>query len=367
MTQNQERHVLFLERNKLSWYVESTGEVFSVEISTDIMKDLEIVDHEKFKKLLASIVEKKQPSPGKIVLVVASSILFSFEISDDPAVDISDEIDKFSESIPFTNAYVKDISVGKQRFGVGLNRDLYEPLLTYFTQQNFEVTTLVPQILVQDYLSNGFTSESGASILGQVQKLEQQDFLEPDKKKSKFTITSTPEEGSSSKRAWILGVVFTLLLIVLGFFVYKMMKENEAVAPVVVPPSIEEVVESEDVIPEEIAEDSTATTAAEFIDNLVASESAEFLFDVPIVVLNGSAVAGYASEVKKILDDAGYKNVTADNYSGSEKSTVLLISSDVEPVVRASVLTVLKEADLSPQIRVVKGAQIPIQLILAEN
>lgn len=367
MAKESVTYVLLLDKDSLTWFVSTTGEVFSIELDNSVLNEMEIVDPEKLHKILAAVVENKALTPGPIIMIIASSIFFTFELSSDPTVSIADQLTDFAQHSPFTSVFTKDISIGKEKYGICLNRELYENLLSSFSKFNFTFETLVPDLLVKSELAGGFTAEFGNSVIKMQNKLEQQDLLEPDKKRSAISSLKIEKEGGSKKRTFLLASVFVILIVTLVLMYLRMQKQNEVLfSP---PPAPQEAVISEDSEPEEI-EAYQASSAAELLEDLSASASAEpeLLQEQTVMVSNASSTSGLASTVAEELEELGFSNVQSENYTGvTVVESQVIINQEVPPEVRAYLLQSLTERDIEPEIKVVSDTEFDIQLILVSE
>jgi hypothetical protein len=78
------------------------------------------------------------------------------------------------------------------------------------------------------------------------------------------------------------------------------------------------------------------------------SETATVQFDAKIAVLNGSGISGLAAKNQKVLEDAGFTDVAADNLSGSKPSAnVVVYTSDELEATAQEVATQLGISEIS--------------------
>lgn len=360
-------YVLFLDKDTLTWFVSTTGEVFSIQLDNTVLHEMEIVDPDKLHKILAAVVENKKLSPGSIIMIMASSIFFTFELSNDPTISVAEQLTDFAQHSPFTSVFTKDISIGKEKYGICLNRELYENLLSSFSKLDFTFETLVPDLLVKAELAGGFTAEFGNTIIKMKKKLEQQDLLEPDKKRSAISSLKIEKEGGSKKRTFMLGSVFLLLIFTLVFMYLRMQKQNEVLFTP--PPAPQSASVPEDTEPEEIAS-SQASSAAELVEVLSASASADpvLLQQQTVMVSNASSTSGLASTVAEELEELGFLDVQSENYTGvTITEPQMLINQEVPPEVRTYLLKSLTEKGIEPEINIVSDTQYDIQLILVSE
>ena len=230
--------VCYFQRSRLSIYIPAHKEVATLDFPPTILADITVVDQEQFKKAITKLLAQYKVEAGPVLVVLASDVCFVQEIVQDEAKEKkpTDEVVKeLRLSMPFTNVFVRIIRQGKKQTVLALNREFYEPLLDVFTQQSFEVTTLIPEMILSQSLGEtGLSAEIALQLTAAVDKLEEFDLLETeDKPKLITTSAQTPED---KKRTLLLASIFavlTLLLVAVWWWTNRSAPEVAPVVPVI--------------------------------------------------------------------------------------------------------------------------------------
>lgn len=358
--------VLYLEKSKLSFYVGLTGQTFSVDLPPEIMSDMELKDSLKLKKLLKNVIESQELSPTTVIIVLAPSVYFTFELSEDPAESIEDQLESHKAQIPFTSPFVKDIKLDtNKRLAIGLNRDMYEPLITFLNSFSFDVTTLVPAHVVPGAIAeSGLTPAVGRDIISAYNKLEQSDFLEPSIRRKKIITSRNDQEPSQRNRVFVLAGVFLLLILILGYFVWRMMNENASLnAPKLsVQTELPQVVSEQEEL-QEMTEESSSSLSAELneiVPDQLSTSEAQLLRDsLTVKILNGSGESGQANAIRDVFLSRGYSKISTGNAGTIKTSTTIItVSKEVPPILRTEIEEIISDFSASITLKeVANGAE----------
>ena len=215
ITKKKKPHlVCYFQRSRLSVFLPDRGEVATLDFPPTILADVTVVDQEQFKKTITKLLAQYNIEPSPVLVVLGKNSCFVTEIAADDKRTNEEVMAELRMSMPYTNVFVRIIHQGKKKSVLALNREFYEPLLDVFTQQNFEVTTLIPELILSQSLEEtGLTPEAALELAAAVPKLEEFDLLEVvDKPKLITTTAQTPED---KKRTIILVSVFVVLILLL--------------------------------------------------------------------------------------------------------------------------------------------------------
>lgn len=273
----------YFQRSRFSLYMPGSNQVAALDFPPTIVADLTVVDTDQFRKAITKLLAQYKLEPGPVLIVLATDVCFVQEIpaevkKGEPTPQ--DIVKDLRSSMPFANVFARQLQLGKRQLAIGLNREFYEPLLAAFHEEGFEVTTLIPEIVLTTPLATtGLTPELAAGLTAAVDKLEAFDLLESAEKPKMITTTAqTPED---KKRTLLLVGVFaflTLLLIGVWWWTNSAEPDQPVIVPVV-PVTIEEPSELQ-LEPVVAISDPADSTASALLDESatqaaeIASESA---------------------------------------------------------------------------------------------
>lgn len=229
--------VCYFQRSRLSVYIPVLKEVATLDFPPTILADVTVVDQEQFRKAITKLLAQYKVDPGPVLVVLAADVCFVQEVAPEDTKDKKPDEEILTElrsSMPFSNVFARIIRMGKRQLAVALNREFYEPLLAIFREEGFEVTTLIPEsILDQPVATTGLTPELAVQLALTVDKLEAYDLLEAHAKPQLIsTGVQTPAE---KKRTVVLVGVFMFLMLVLVGVWWWVHKSTVPVQPIVPP------------------------------------------------------------------------------------------------------------------------------------
>lgn len=273
----------YFQRSRFSLYMPGSNQVAALDFPPTILNDLTVVDTEQFRKAITKLLAQYNLDEGPVLIVLATDVCFIQEVPSEQKKGEptpQDIVKELRSSMPFANVFARLLQLGKRQLAIGLNREFYEPLLAAFHEEGFEVTTLIPEVVLTTPLTTtGLTPELALGLSAAVDKLEAFDLLESSEKPKMITTSAqTPED---KKRTLLLVGVFvflTLLLVGVWWWTNRSQPNKPTVVPVV-PVTIEEpsglVLEPVTAVPDPLVStasallDESATPAA-----AIASESA---------------------------------------------------------------------------------------------
>ncbi|OGG12525.1 hypothetical protein A3D77_01165 [Candidatus Gottesmanbacteria bacterium RIFCSPHIGHO2_02_FULL_39_11] len=230
--------ILYISKDKFDLWGQSFSQVLSFVFPLDLVRDLEVINHEGLIISVQSFIERNKIPPLKIVIVLSDTICFEKEVPENGnPFEREDILNSFADMVPFDRVSRKILKIeGKQRI-IGTNKILWDTIRESFTNQGSVIPAVVPSsaLSIPDILSN-FNPKYARVAFTKAENLREANFFE-----------NTGETGglspSSSKpvnhtREIILGGVFLLLLIILVVLIIVMKPFSPSNEPEI-PPSTE--------------------------------------------------------------------------------------------------------------------------------
>ncbi|MCB9812977.1 MAG: LytR C-terminal domain-containing protein [Pseudomonadales bacterium] len=344
---NKSSHqIIFIYKNKLFFCHPEKKESLEFPLSSDIIKDLTIIDEAKLKKSLESFLSKTQITDNETLIILNKNTYFRTTI-ESPELNPENNkviIDQFSDLVPFDDIFVKQFNLHKKLEVVAINREFYEPILSVLQKLKFNITMILPDLVVKDYIGEAScTPEENSALLKVLNKLGQYDLLGSGHiLLSKTKIDLAPIKAEN-KRLYILVGLFAILIIMLvGVIIFN---SNRTYGPPIIdkiPPELETIIETKK--PSIASDSSQASNSGELSEGISSSSSALLDLDqYTLRVLNGSGISGQANVVKSDLQKAGFKNIDIGNAQKiSSNKTQILLNPKLPSEVRALLLNVLE-------------------------
>ena len=236
--------VLLITRTQMSVYVEDMTTVPVLTFPPDVVRDLDVVNHEALKKHIEAFVTQHQVPTANFSAVLANQTLFSRQVvATDPAQKKVDE-EKYLNTIPFENPAVTHVALGQNTYIVVANKGLFDPIDKAFEKIGSDIVLALPEFLFPKELglSQGLSVQSAELLLKKAPEFKDSNFIR------KQVITSeggvVDEEtnnklhlqvsgGKSNKKLVIGGAVFMVLGVILAGVL--LVQQNQPPPPV--PPS----------------------------------------------------------------------------------------------------------------------------------
>lgn len=195
------------------------GGVLELEIPTDVIENLEVINKEKLYALVAAFLEYHKITPGSILFILSPALSFKKEFPVMPTVDLQKAMETFLEFVPFESVARKDIQLEKGIFLVAVNKNLCDSLKIAMEKQKWIVEGVVPMALVGEVFPQLLGTNDLSVFLPKVEDLKQYSIM-TNTQISKI-ITRDTKKSLSSKRFLMLLSVFGLLILILLGLVYK--------------------------------------------------------------------------------------------------------------------------------------------------
>lgn len=357
--------VLYFGLTAINLYSSEKKQVVSWSLPPSIFSNLEIIDAIGFRKLLTQAIEVLNSKPTQVIAILSDQILFSLvlPIGSEKQVDRTSMLAKFRSQVPFPSPFVKEITKERQTLAVAMSRDVYDLLIDQFKALDFEVSTLVPsQLLPFKMPPTGMTVVEAQTIIQHWPRLEAQDFLEAESKKTQLLSSSTAQTVEDKRRTMLLISVFGVLLLILvfvGLFMIDQSKkeqqefqraQEEAIAALAksVSSTKRDVKEETQPVVVEPTDEQSPVATSSVVENI--GEPTLGTLSVVVHQPNTSSIS--SAEIEQILDDLGAQQVELiKKFDVSSTTLVISTGERVTAAQRAKLRQAFEKLDAQVSVR----------------
>ncbi len=338
MSNTKSNHqIVFLYRNKIFFCNPSQNESKEFPLTTEIIKDLEVIDQEKLEKALRDFLGDTKGRYNETLVILNKNTYFRTTIEEPEISELENKakIDLFSDLVPFNNIFVKQFSIKKKLEVIAINRDFYEPILDVLYKLDFKITMILPELVVEDFIGEAScTPEENTELLKTLGKLAPYDLLGSRHKLiTKNSSDIEPIKKQNQKLIALVAIFGVLILLLVGAIIFNNNRNNAykaSIAGQVTNQNLEisdekskGIDSAQTSVSAEASESATATESGKTASGTTVLDLDQY----KIRVLNGSGISGQAGIVKTNLEKAGFKNIDVGNAQkiASNKTLVLII------------------------------------------
>lgn len=319
MFNNKQQGIVYLDRNIFDYYGENSTDTLRFDFSPFI-SNLEIINKEDLIAQINLFIDSNKLIPSNLAIVLSENVLFTKGLPEGTEHP-DEEIQKFSDNIPFERVGIKSYKLNTGTLLVATNKDLFTTIKEAFNKKGFNTEAVIPifntgiNSLDPNY---GLDPASAKSLMGSFERLKQGSF-EID---SPLEIIKPKEENrkkKENKRTYALLGVFGFLIIILALVTVNSLKppppkKTQAPRPLEAP----------------------AKTVAEPVSSSSSALLTETEMKIGIVADAGNL---NAEKIKQSLITVGFANVTIDKTSSLNLSQpVVMFSSTVPETIREKIL-----------------------------
>lgn len=325
--------LIYIRRNSIELYFEKGME--KIEFPAEILVNNEILDEEKYNKLVSEFIARFNLQAPKALIVLSDEIIFqkSFPLVEADQLNIL--MQKFNDTIPFDSEKIasKHILTGDELVVFATNKRLYGLIEQKISELRWKVLAVVPLTVFKEKLQmedEELNGDLAKKILAHKQLIALSNFLN-------YEEISLRGKKARSLPALVLVAVMLLLLLTallsayfLGYLKFPLIQTAKKATQTA---KVDQTVKK--------AQESTAAAKEK-----EASFSAQIKKeDLKIEILNGTGLAGQAAKVRDQLLKLGYKNFELGNAEGAGATeTVVVFSKKVSDEIEAEIVEELKKS-----------------------
>lgn len=197
--------VLYLEKNKISFFCSTQNCPLEAVLSYDVIRDMNIVNLEKFIFTIRSFISQLKSPPEGVIIALSPDYTFDKEFPNDPLEEFTKNLDNYQSIIPFENISKKTLKTNKGWRASFTNKDLCENLKTAMERLNLVVVGIVPLSMLSPAISELSKGFNYMLLLDKMDLIRQFSFLRENQKES------PPQTGSLIKNN-TLGLILAIVL-----------------------------------------------------------------------------------------------------------------------------------------------------------
>ncbi|MBI2337945.1 LytR C-terminal domain-containing protein [Candidatus Daviesbacteria bacterium] len=328
---NKNPALIYIQKNALDIYI--GGEEKHLEFPPDTVSDSDILDLEKYQKLIEDFILSEKIKKQKAILVLSGEIVYQKVV---PLIDkkiLDERMADFASMIPIEHEklFKKSIEIEDNIQLFAVNKNLFEKIIEILEKLKFEVLAVVP---LHVYSSDNSIDQDLIKKVYSDQKLL---------KSSNFISGSfSPEDNSQNNKNLVVMISLSVIIFVLGFTLVSIYFK----LPI---PFLNKAARLEKIVLKNLP--STGTESAELKSSTESAESkistSSAVLDkdqLKVMVLNGTGIVGQAGKIKELLVKMGFTKIETDNAEGAKAdNTIVVFSAAVGEDLREEVVDLLDE------------------------
>lgn len=139
--------VIYVDRNCLYFYEKSWDKVLKLNLTPDLMKDLEIIDKTKLESAVKNLLTSNQLFANQLILVLSEDLYFEKDIPADTQ-NYEEALENFLNKIPYENILYRQYKTEKTEKVVVINKTFYETVRSAFEKEGFIIDCTVPSFIL---------------------------------------------------------------------------------------------------------------------------------------------------------------------------------------------------------------------------
>lgn len=206
--------VLYLDRNRLDFYLHNSSSVASCNLPTTCVYDLDIKNEEELNKIISQFITQNKLSPAYFLTVFSHNVLFEKDISGLSGAQADATVTDFVDNVPFENVISKTLRFGNGVRVVATNRDFYETIKATLERNGFLADGAIADSSLGPELSQSSALEinMAKAIMQKFDSLKTQSLVNPGYQRSPEFEQAIENNQPPPKPKSLL----PLLLIILG-------------------------------------------------------------------------------------------------------------------------------------------------------
>jgi len=358
---NKKLFVYFSKTHLFLYYKELTVPL-RLEFEPTTIQDLERINKEWLRTKLDVLLEKINLKNSKAIIILSKDLVFDKIINEESVEEKDKETKDFIENIPLGSDFIRHKEFIKEgnTLITATNRILYETIIDILAEHGIDVDYVIPEIVLNKV---DFNKAYLADLFSQKDLLKYGNFL-----------GDISEKRKTDAKFIILTIIIILFLgILIGVGAYFLNQKNGSLN--LTPTSLVSdglvTNSTSDIIESSIGNTSLETTIITGTEPSTAAVNVN-KDEIKVSIFNGTGIPGFASQIKTLVTNVGYKNITttnADNFDYT--NTIINSSSDITDAVvneiKDSLKTTLKSFEIKKTLTGTKTISITTGEALKSN
>lgn len=139
--------LIYLEKDRLFFYNGNGKKVFKLDFTSQIVRDLEILNEDGLISLIFQFIDSFKVTPSQFLIVLSESVLFASDTKEQDLAKVGVEFQSFINLVPFDNVLSKKYKTKDVIRMLATNADLINTISDSFEQRGFVSDGVVPAIV----------------------------------------------------------------------------------------------------------------------------------------------------------------------------------------------------------------------------
>lgn len=311
---------VYIKKKSLEFIVGNNRK--SLEFPDDVTSNADIINPEKYEKLVEEFITTNNLKKQKVLLVLADEIIFDKTFPNEDLKILDDKINDFLDMVPIDPGKIaqKNIKSDKGIYFFAVNKDLFEKLVEVMERSGVEVLAAVPL--------TAFSEEKDLSV-----EIIKKIFDNKNLINESNLLSENPDlDSNSSVKKFLFFAVFLISAVSVGIYLFT----NNYFKF-----SLPFFTQNLNQVQENIQANPTPTESAK--EEIASSSGFLDADQLKALVLNGTGIAGQAAKVKNVLEELGLSNIETGNVEGpSVKETTVAFSKNVSEDLQTQIISSLE-------------------------
>ncbi len=318
----------YVRAQEIWFYSEKLSQFAVYQFPPELIHNLEITHVDQLYVSLNEFMQSLKLNPTELYIILSGEVYFLRDIVLEKGEKKEDFVRRFTDNLPFEIIFSKQIIFNHTEKVVGLNRYTYQPLVLALTKIGFNVSTMLPDFVLEEAMQDdAFDMEDAHNLVLSTdrRKYEKFNFLAIQDESKDTEVLTIDNSLPEKKKVIPLIIVFVLLLSVLGTLIWYTQSgraipflpayaDPEPPATAQPDPTFEEITDSESSTEEAIAKPA--------VQNLSLAE-------LQIAVIDTSADESQFPVVEQVLLELGVQSVTATSSAALEPEAPIILFTDM--------------------------------------
>lgn len=322
--------VIYIQKSSLDFHI--NGEEKHLEFPPDTVSDSDIINFEKYQKLIEDLISAEKIKKQKVILLLSGEIIYQKAVPEIDKKILDERIADFTGIIPIEREklFRKSIELEGNIQILAINKNLFEKIIEILERLKFEVLAVVPltayspdNSIDQGLLKKVYTDQKMLKIVN---------FL---------SNSSSANETSPGSKNFTIMVFLSVVIFISGFILVSIYFK----LPI---PFIDK---EKGLLKTPLKNlPSTGTDSARLKDSTesagLKTSTQSGVLDkekLKVMILNGTGIAGQAGKIKNLLIEQGFSKIETDNAEGAQaENTVVAFSTAVSEDLRENIVNLLE-------------------------
>jgi hypothetical protein len=218
-SQNDNRGVIWLKKTGFDFDVIDASVPLNHQFVPGIFSYLEVFDEEKLGADIDGFIKQNNVSPCHLILVFDREVVFDKE-SDITANSPQPQEDKqqFLDLVPFENIYSKTWTIDNKSHLIVVNAESFDCIKSIFEKSGFLIISAIPYFLAG---KNSLDQTITRALWNDIDSIRHQSIIPVSTVvQGQSTANTGGEKPKHSRREIYLIIIFSILLLIFGIFVY---------------------------------------------------------------------------------------------------------------------------------------------------